>query len=61
MPASYRVAFKNEDTDEAGLPLGPVTLYTTNGFDVPYGIERWVTRPEAVALAARFGVALEEH
>jgi hypothetical protein len=70
----HRVVFKHED-DVDGVPIGPVEVYTpadlveavevapgyfSRPFDPDRPPPRWVTLPQARALAAEYGAVLEE-
>ena len=69
--SGYRVVFKHED-EVAGEPVGPVVVYSAaelelasreGSLGVPYDpnrVERWVTRTEALAVAAEYAAKLEE-
>lgn len=69
--SAYRVVFKHEDEVD-GEPVGPVVVYSAaeleeaardGSIGVPYDpnrVERWVTRREALAVAAEYAAELEE-
>jgi hypothetical protein len=70
--SGHRVIFKHEDEVD-GEPVGPVVVYSLADLRVdadddgkigrpydPNEVPRWVTRAEALAVAAELDVELEE-